>query len=166
MRFISQEYAGATACDRNSFDAPMEFLSLVRKKTYVGKIVVLNSVNLRNRKSFFLSRYAEYKEFPSENLPRDDDLIRACVSHGHLSVLFLPQNINELVLEFLAFGFYSPVVRYTELDINANDLNSLTSFAIAGNLSEFQGCLFSHDADYFYVLRAEVSFPGSLRDTH
>ena len=121
-------------------------------------LVVLDNKFLRNKRAFGLTHGERFKVCKLSEVQRTE-LLKACVSHGHLSVFFVLQNADELSRRFLELGFYG---QPTEANFSADDANSplnaeailsLENFLASANGKAIQEMLaFSHDAGEFYRL--------------
>lgn len=157
--FPAQEHDWLASCEADPFAAVRAFLSLFRRPVYMGEVVVLNGKCLRNRRVLGIGRRTPYVVFRHPNLPDENELVRACVSHGHLSVLFVSNRLDDLVDDFLSFGYYEPAARQASLDAGVDNLGTLVEFSAVRRQEGLKGCLFCHDAAFFYVLQNRGS-PG------
>src|SRR5215213_10193534 len=62
-------------------------------------LVALDSKFLRKKRAFNLARGERFRVCKLSDVDRTE-LLKACVSHGHLSVFFLPQDPEELLRQF------------------------------------------------------------------
>lgn len=121
--------------------------------------IVLLSKFLRNRKAFGNFQDRRYLVCSTIREKRTD-LIKACTSHGHISVLFVHDQMGEMVRRFQSFGFYSPghSVRFGAGDscdpIDREGWQSLEQFLESTDINNHEMVSFSHDADQYYEIRA------------
>jgi len=109
IEYETQEYS------KPDYEIIKDFISIFSDEKYQGKIFVLNNDNLRNKKELGIKSEEIFKIFLLNNINREG-LIKACSSHGHISVLFVPNYFEEFVQIFLKKGHYELV--YAEINMN------------------------------------------------
>jgi len=119
-------------------------------------LVVLGSKFLRNRKAFGLGKDAGFRECKLSDLDRDV-VLKACTSHGHLSVLFGSPKSDELSRRYLELGFYGQPrqlnLERDESPLDAEAALSLEDFLASANGKPIEEMLaFAHDAGAYYRL--------------
>ena len=133
------------------------FLRLARE-TPGCRLVVLNGRFLRNKRAFGIGEHQRFKVCDMLRVdPRE--LLKTCVSHGHLSVLFAPSDTQQFVRHFQRLHLYGashPVPFSTgDRDDPLDKEGSLAfrSFLESPTGKSIQGLLgFSHDAAHFYEI--------------
>lgn len=117
-------------------------------------LVILCSRFLRNGGAFGVKKGVIFKECTLSNADREA-VLKACTSHGHLSVLFVHPGCEELSRRFLDLGFYGEPrqVNFGTSDspLDAEAILSLESFLMSASGKAVQEMLaFAHDAGAFY----------------
>jgi hypothetical protein len=97
-----------------------------------------------------------FKECKLSNANREA-VLKACTSHGHLSVFFVQPNSDELSRRFLELDFYGEPrqvnLGLSDSPLDAEASRSLESFLASTNGKAVQEMLtFAHDAGAFYRL--------------
>jgi hypothetical protein len=157
MLIKSMEYKNSY--DKDAFTPVEAFISLFQQEQYAGIIIVLNSKFLRNKKEFNINKKIPFKKISSENI-NVKSLIKSCVSHGHMSILFLPNSFTSFIKSYFQNDYYNikgqKILLGTGLGNDPLNELQLCSFSelIASDLITIssKGCMFSHDADFFYTI--------------
>ena len=130
------------------------FLQLVAEDSLLV-VVVLNSKFLRHRRRFML-KGAPYKLFRLNEVDQEE-VLKACTSHGHCSILFLVGNPAIVASRFLEQGFYdggkriSLATEESQYPLAASEAESLAAFLVSEEGKKAKGAfMFSHDAAQFY----------------
>lgn len=137
------------------------FPSLYLTDEVFGKIIILNSKFLRNRRRIGIKRNEKFRIVATleEAIDLKKQIIKACYSHGHMSVLFLANVSSNLMNTFLKLGFYSRGTRVVlgtgkeedplAADQRADFINCLLSMQL---VEDKYVCVFSHDADCIFQI--------------
>lgn len=122
------------------------------------RLLVIESKFLREKAAFGLVRAERFMVCKFSKINRTE-LLKACVSHGHLSVFFMPSKPNELLHRFEQLGFYGPGIptHFATGDLNdvlgKEELAAFRAFLDSDAGSEAQAMFgFSHDAAEFYEI--------------
>ncbi len=148
-------------------DVVNTFLSLFIDPKYFGRIIVWNTRFLRNSKAYRFPNDKNYYVIDSDEDAKKlkRSLFESSFSHGHMSVLFVPKNTVPFLDALIATDFYGPPVVVSvgtghdddPLHLShGQDVTFLSSDLFAKNESVFT---FSHDAQYLYVINAELTSP-------
>ncbi|HUS99705.1 MAG TPA: hypothetical protein VMY59_05215 [Candidatus Thermoplasmatota archaeon] len=162
LKHIITEYTEHKFTDLGSDSCAVvrAFLPLFAKEKYAGRIVLVNSINFRNRKEYGMSRNELYKVFYLDSV-ETESLVKTCVSHGCMSVLFLPKLFSELLTEYFKFGYYHKEGQSFNLKRDGTN-NTFLEFQMTAYSELLKtdifdcfpaGCSFSHDADFFCTMR-------------
>ena len=142
-----------------------DFLDLFLNPNYFKSVIIVDSEFLRNADQL-MTENRLYRKIDNLQEARSISLhiSRACYSHGHCSVVFVLNNLEDFFKMYFDLGYYHFVEELIFNSTNSglplkdvemsNFLNMFSKFnlSIQNNI-----CTFAHDADYFYVLKKQIN---------
>lgn len=155
MIALEHERADSEAGMVPAIERVSAFLELAARDSTCS-LVVLSTKYLRNKQALGLATGKRFRVYSPSEVNRTE-LLKACMSHGHLSVFFLPQKSEELLRAFEELRFYGQATRVSFGAGDAGDplgtegALALADFLVSTSGPTTQAMLgFSHDADQFY----------------
>lgn len=141
------------------------FLSYFLTKERFGEIRIINSKYLRNKKkySFFEQSDCMVISNLSDATRMVNEIMKTCISHGHMSVVFvysqnfLPSFSKEFILSF-GYKIIGDVIIGTGIESSDPLGNKETADRFLHSIEDLNKfdhvsmIVFSHDADYLYIL--------------
>lgn len=142
------------------------FLYLFLQEENFNKIIVINKYKyLRNRKEYGIDRETPCRIFKDRQEVSEEVVKRSCISHGHLSILFVPNKRTHFFNQYFQIGFFKAGKSLeigTGLKGDLFGISYLSTLLECLQVAELQrGDLiytFSHDANYLY----EITYSDSL----
>ncbi len=136
------------------------FLGLFLRPDTFGRIVIVRTPFLRNRKEYRIARGDNCRVLLSrDEAERLKKQIRAsCISHGHLSILFVPADSDSFLTELLGTGYY---ITPEEVSVGAGPTHGACEVSLCESVDILALDIFgksksvftfSHDAQFLFVI--------------